>query len=509
MVVDMRAGSRDVVGSSSDRPSSDRFAVIALVALAFAGVALRFLTLHVQSFDEDEAITVGLLHRSLGGMLNQIPISEQTPPVYYVLAWGWARLFGFGEVGLRSLSAVAGAVTVVLAYLAGREWRGRPVGVAAAVLVACNPFLFWYAQEARSYALLVVLCAAGLWMFIRALGGDAKRDLWLWSLFSALALATHYFAFFLVAPEAAWLLARAEPEQRRSRVMALVPVAVTGLALIPLLIAQRSPTKYPFTALESLATRTGQIPRQFLLGFTLPAAALWGAAALILLGSAAWSLVRTRRDDAFWAIVITVGFALVAPVAIALTGLDEVLARNFVAVLVPCLLLAGAGFGARRYGLAAGAVLSVVWLGAIAVVQAEPQYQRPPWRTVAGLLSGDHRPRLILVAPSPLGVAPVQVYLPDIRAFRPNLPVKVTELDIVGMLPQGSAGRNQILRVRAPSTRFHVVSREQTSAFVLVRFVTSRPYLISPRFPLLLRTGTSDAALARSLCCDAVTQHAS
>ena len=63
------------------------------------------------------------------------------------------------EYGLRSLSALAGVATVPVAYLIGAELRGRRAGLMAAALVAVNPMLLWYSQEARAYALLVLLCA--------------------------------------------------------------------------------------------------------------------------------------------------------------------------------------------------------------------------------------------------------------------------------------------------------------------------------------------------------------
>ena len=47
--------------------------------------------------------------------------TESTPPLYYALAWLWAKLFGDGEVGLRSLSAIVGTLTVPLAYLTARQ----------------------------------------------------------------------------------------------------------------------------------------------------------------------------------------------------------------------------------------------------------------------------------------------------------------------------------------------------------------------------------------------------
>ena len=95
--------------------------------------------------------------------------SESNPPLYYVLAWGWAKAFGTGEVGLRSLSALFGAATVPLAYCIGAELANRRAGLIAAALVAVSPMLIWYSQEARSYALLVFFCAASLLFFARAL----------------------------------------------------------------------------------------------------------------------------------------------------------------------------------------------------------------------------------------------------------------------------------------------------------------------------------------------------
>jgi uncharacterized membrane protein len=72
--------------------------------------------------------------------------------------------------------------------------------------------LIWYSQEARAYALFVLLTALSLLYFVRALDRGTRRDFVLWGAFSALALATHYFAAFLIAAEALWLLHRRRRE---------------------------------------------------------------------------------------------------------------------------------------------------------------------------------------------------------------------------------------------------------------------------------------------------------
>jgi hypothetical protein len=81
--------------------------------------------------------------------------------------------------------------------------------VIAAVLVASNPYLIWYSQEARSYALLVAFGALGLWLFARSLHDPSRRTLGGWvAVASGLALCTHYFAIFAILAEAALLFAR-------------------------------------------------------------------------------------------------------------------------------------------------------------------------------------------------------------------------------------------------------------------------------------------------------------
>ncbi|MEA2273322.1 MAG: mannosyltransferase, partial [Solirubrobacteraceae bacterium] len=209
-----------------------------VAALTVAGAALRFSTLDLQSFWHDEAVTVGrILDPSLFTTLDRVPGSEATPPLYYALAWGWTKVFGAGEVGIRSLSAVVGTATIPVAWWAGRELVSRAAGVAAAALVAFSPYMVWYSQEARAYALLVLLCGVSLGLFARVLRRGERRWFAWWALVAALALLTHYFAVFVVLPELvllAWLL----PERRHVAAAAGVVVGAVGLALVPLAVHQ-------------------------------------------------------------------------------------------------------------------------------------------------------------------------------------------------------------------------------------------------------------------------------
>jgi uncharacterized membrane protein len=100
--------------------------VLALALVCAAAAALRFATLDAQSLWYDESVTAQLMSPRLGGMLHALPDSESTPPLYYVLAWLWTQLFGTGEAGLRSLSALLGTATVPVVWALGRRLGGDP-----------------------------------------------------------------------------------------------------------------------------------------------------------------------------------------------------------------------------------------------------------------------------------------------------------------------------------------------------------------------------------------------
>ena len=124
-----------------------------LTCLVVAAIVLRFPTLGQQSFWGDETLTAWQLHQPLGDEIANLPKLEASPPLYFLLSWGWTRVFGVSEAGLRSLSALAGVAIVPVVYATGRTLLSRRAGLIAAALVAFSPALIWYSQEARPYSL--------------------------------------------------------------------------------------------------------------------------------------------------------------------------------------------------------------------------------------------------------------------------------------------------------------------------------------------------------------------
>jgi hypothetical protein len=483
-----------VVGA---RPRARGGLLVFLGTVLAAGAAIRFSTLGLQSYQHDEVITaMRVLDGSFAHMLHEVKVSESSPPLYYVLAWGWTRAFGLGEVGLRSLSALFGVFAVGVGYLLGREVASRRVGLALAALIAFNPMLVWYSQEARSYSLLVLFCALSLWFFVRALKSGRGSDLAWWALASALALCSHYFAFFAVGIEAIWLAIALRPRPR-GLVPALAAVAVTGLALLPLLAAQTNSLHIGWITNTPLPTRMLQTGTSFIIGETgsvLGQATSYGYAVapalLVALATVLVALRGTAGERRAAAIGAVVGFGVLAlAMAAALAGKDYVLERNLLPALVPLALIVALAFGGRRTGLvgvAIGVALCAYWLTFDVYVTQRPSLQRPEFRSAARVLGPPHGRRAIVSLR--LSPPPLKWYLEDgaKRMYR-----GAARLDEVDILARPNA-RSMSVALPAP---LHPAGRLTLPQFVLRRYVSPTPVLVPFTTLHALPTGFDESGI--------------
>jgi len=477
-------------------PVRDRSRAFWIVAgLVALGAALRFATLGVQSYHHDEIVTASrVLRVGFGHAMDAVGFSESAPPLYYALAWVWTQITGTGPWGLRSLSAVAGVATIPVAYLIGRELRGRRTGLVAAALVAVNPMLIWYSQEARAYALLTFFCALSLLYCVRALRvgegtADEKRDernFVLWGVFSALALATHYFAVFPLAVEVILLLRR----RGRATLAGLWIVALVAVLLAPLVIHQMSYGHAEWIGTFPLGHRVWESAATFFIGETgdiiggperptlafLPLALVAAAFALL-------ALRGERREKRVATVPLAVAALTIAvPLLLALGSVskDFVLARNLLPALVPLLLLIAIGFTlrrARRLGAVLAALLVAYSLVFSIWVNFDEELQRPDWQAVAEHLGKPESPRATVLWV--LGEAPLRYYL-STGAIQVKAVEKygwlVREIDFV------SDGRVPPPPRRLAGSSFREVSSEEVGRLFIRRFQLDRPGLA--RLPL-------------------------
>ena len=510
--------------SASPRPLPFWWVLAALLVLA---AALRLSTLDLQSFWYDEAYTpVHVLHASLAATLRSVVHSENSPPLWYLLEWLDARVLGDGETALRLPSALAGIATVAVAWAIGRELAGARAAAACAALVAVNPLFVWYSQEARAYALFVLLSALAILCFLRARTQPTRGRMAAFALCGSLALLTHYFSVFLLVPMALVLLA--DRATRRAALPAVGVIAVVGAGLLPLLIAQGG-HHTQWIGRWALTSRLQAIPQYFLTGYSgaplghsvevLIAAPVLALLALGILclpplasasasghSGASPSAAPLPRDGGRGAsvarsmklVLLLAGVGILAPIVLAALGADYLAPRNLVAAMIPVSALIAVAFAASAPdgvarapassdGHAAGkaspprrpaawslqaamGLIALTLLAFMAVsvdVNLSPRLQRGNWRGLAqALREGSGGQRAITTVE--LGAAPLEYYLASFHNAPRGAQLTLDEIDETGYQPlRRSAGR-------APAPGFRLVLRRNIDGLILHRFRSAR-----------------------------------
>ena len=473
---------------------ADTWALIGLTALA---ALIRLLVINDQSFWMDEALTAYETHSSFGGMLGTVAHVETTPPLYFVLVWAWAHVFGSGEVGLRSLSTLAGIALVPIAFFSARELFSRWAGVLAAAFVAVNPFLVWYSQEARAYMLLAALSGASFLWFNRAREHQTGRNLAWWTAFSSLAVMTHFFAGFLVAPEALWLL---WVSRNRAVIACVAIVAVVQAAMLPLALTDTShgPGWIAHVHITSrLSTMVVEWSVSLLNRRVTVAEGLAAGAASLALIAFLIAVGSDRRTRAGARVAATIaGCVVLAPLVLGLLGHDYFLSRNEIPAVVPiAALVAGACAGprARVLGTAVAIGLLTLFSWATLQVQTHAYLQRPDWRKVARALGPAQTTRAIYAADGTTA-DPLKIYMPHVAWVQPQgRIVRIDEIDVVGAIkrlplavdrspgattrPRATRGSPVPALVSPPGAR--LVARFRVGNWIVARFALVHPLRVS------------------------------
>jgi len=455
---------------------------LALAAIVAGAAALRLATLGLQSFWYDESYTAAIaLQPSLGDVLASVRELETTPPLYYALLWLWQGVAGEGDVALRLVSALAGIATVPLAYALGARLHSRRAGLIAAVLAATSPLLLSFSQENRPYALLCLSGAASMLLVLRAAERPTAGRLAAWAAVCAAGIATHYFAAFVVAPQALWLLWRArrrgraaEPEPGegerhalRGALLACGVVALAALALAPLARYQQAQGRTSWITGESLAERVEDVGHQFVKGVAYPPSLLLGYVAIALVAAGIAMLVLRLRGAELRAAAVPLGIGAVAmavPLIVSLAGVDVLLFRNLIAAWVPLVVVLAIGFAAAgRAGVVAAVALVAAWLGIWGGMLADEDFHRHDWEGIAAVLGEPREQRVLVVHPGHQEEA-LERYDHTIEGFDEG-PDRAREIVSIGVFDAGVAPRT------LPGLPgFRLVERRQVQRMALARY---------------------------------------
>jgi uncharacterized membrane protein len=175
-----------------------------LCVVVVLGAGLRAYALDFQSLWTDEIVSLMITDPTLPfRQFWDRVLADTHPPIYYlVLRWS-SLAFGQSEIVARAPSVLFGVLTVCAAGILPSGSLSRSSRVALPLILAVSPGAVWYAREARSYSLLLLLSTLITVACIRLLrcmpheDDDARRALTVLTVAALLASFTHYFGFLL------------------------------------------------------------------------------------------------------------------------------------------------------------------------------------------------------------------------------------------------------------------------------------------------------------------------
>jgi mannosyltransferase len=232
------AAANQSTGDSSQSRASRAVHWAALLLLLAADIAIRMQHLASKPFWFDETFSVEVARIGWRDFVHLLWWREANMSLYYVLLRAWLP-FGQSQFFIRALSVLLSAATVPAIYWLARLLYNRRVALIAAALLAFNAFDVRYAQEARTYALFLLLATVASGALIASLREAKGRSRKGYVVASVLAVYAHFYALLLLA--AHWLALRWRAitengrEQARSNHLRR-SWRIIGLAVLPLLI---------------------------------------------------------------------------------------------------------------------------------------------------------------------------------------------------------------------------------------------------------------------------------
>jgi len=230
--------------------------VILAAALAVGGY-LRFAGLGMQEMSADEGASwAAAAAPSAAEVLRlQARLNPGKLGVHDLALHLWMRTFGDSAGTMRTLSATAGTLAIIIVYLLTGELlragsgvedaAAQPAAVSApardlvaaiaALLFAVNLVTIKYSREARMYPLALLFAVLQVWLFLRAARRGSAVDYIGTAVFTGLCVATNLTGILILLPEGIWLMATAWGSPggpSRTRGLRLAASIACGLVLI-------------------------------------------------------------------------------------------------------------------------------------------------------------------------------------------------------------------------------------------------------------------------------------
>ncbi len=170
-----------------------------LILLLIALILLQSVAIQQRSFWEDETVTATLGPLDFG-TITRARAADNHPPLYWLSAALWGRVFGYTEWGLKSLSLLWLVLAALVLYQLTDTLYGQRAAVVSVAVFVFSPYVLTYGHNARYYAMSAALSLFLVWMAKRYLDDARWMDLFFYFAAGAALLYTLYMgATILIA----------------------------------------------------------------------------------------------------------------------------------------------------------------------------------------------------------------------------------------------------------------------------------------------------------------------
>lgn len=413
------------------------YALWLLAGISLLALAVRLYCLDCYSLWGDEISSIEVAQRGVAAIFNdRFGWMRVQTPLHYLAVWLTLQPVDATTTAalVRLPSALAGALTVPVVYLLGRELFSRLTGLLGALFVALSAVHLGYSQDARPYAFLTLLTALSVYSLLVAERTGEGR--W-WLAFAAsttLNILNAYFALTLVMPAlapyllwVAWRLFARRSEGGRPLLYGLASFGVSGAVGLFMLLDMMQVPRIPpdlsrFVNPLELLSRSSAFALELMVWFTQYGlgARADRLLAMLLLILALVGLYGAVRTSHWRGVALCLLFVLVPSAILAVLSTTNVVFQRYALFVLPFYFL-----------LLGNGIATVASLRDI-IGSARPSIVKPA--RVAGITIGTLAALLFLMSTygyfTPEGHA-VLSYRPDFRSAARYLAERATERDTI------------------------------------------------------------------------------
>ena len=216
------------------------FTTVSLIVVCFAILAMA--QIPRESPWWDEIITLSQLRApTFGAFIDGVKVNDPTmAPLYYTVAYYYAKAAGDSLFAMRALSVFAGLGSILLIWRLATKMLSSQAGLIAALLMSLSLSHHYYSVEIRTYPFTVLIVMGAMYGLWRAVD-ESSRFAWGANMvLNALAVANHLFAVFILPAQGLYVLIFAPKRWRTFSLWCVAQGPCLALATIWVLMGSGS-----------------------------------------------------------------------------------------------------------------------------------------------------------------------------------------------------------------------------------------------------------------------------